>query len=227
MTLATIQPLTRLILSAGIIFGVLAAVAATSSAIFSTDPATITGNTFATGGADLLIAAPNGSLPGTYGTSIQGADISGMMPGEEKKFDFWLKNASQGAVELDLTAELTQITFADSAEQPLSTNETELDTTLTVLISCDVSNASLRDGASTTKNLATWQSDGVTALDQTTSISTNATPGRLGENDGTDNGVGSDEAKCTMTAKLDPNSNAKATATSFNAQFVGTQSEEE
>ncbi len=225
MNVSTLQPIARLLLSAGIVFGVLAAVAATSSAIFQSNPAKVAGSTFSTGSADLLIAPHAGTGPGTYSTSTPGATITDLIPGQQKNFDFWLKNAGQGDIELNLTGDVTNIVLTDKNNQTLTADATDLDTSLKILIKCDVMNTTLRDGASTVKDLATWNTDAPEALDETTVISANITPGRLAKNDGTNNGTGPDEAHCTMTATLENSSTANATSASFDAEFVGTQAQ--
>lgn len=202
-------PTFRLLTSVGVIFGVLAAVAGVSSALFTSDPATASANTFTTGSANLSIAPDSAGTPGTYGSSITGANITGLTPGESATFVFWLKNDSTDTLELDLFADLANITANG-----------DLGSMLKVQFTCDnkTNNSSQRDGDTTSKSLTTWGTDVAEQMNQ----GTDTTPGRLGAS-GAANGSGSDEAKCTMTATLDPASNSPATNATFDAVFTGTQ----
>lgn len=210
MTYANILPTARLLGSGAIVFGVLAAVAGISSALFTSSPATATPNTFATGSANLQIASNSGSNPVLpYGTSIPGASVTGLTPGESEDFVFWLKNSSTDNMELDLAADLANIV-----------KPSDLDSKLKVKFSCDVkaSSTTERDGDTTEKTLTTWDTDPPEQMNQ----GADTIPGRLGKN-GTANGAGSDEAKCTMTTTLDESSTSSNTSASFDAVFTGTQ----
>lgn len=203
----TMQPSLRLLMSGLVIFATLAAVAGVSSALFTSEPAIADDNTFTTGSADLLIAADDGLFG--YGSSIAGADVSGLTPGEEANFTFWLKNASDDTMELDLTGDLTDISDLTG---------TDFDTTMSVAFSCDVKNSTSRDGGIAAKNLGTWDTDPAASMDD----GHHALSGALGPSDVTD-GSGSDEAECTMSVTLDESSTSQDSTASFDAEFVGTQ----
>jgi hypothetical protein len=209
MTLTAAAPMMRLVVSGLVIFAVLAAVAGVSGALFTSAPAIATDNTFTTGSADLQIASDVSNAPGTYGSSIPGADVSGLLPGDEETFTFWLKNNSAGDLELDLAAALTNISAATG---------TDLESNLTVNITCDNSSAN-RDGGTGAQNITDWAAE-------TSAVSLNdghhALSGRLGASNAT-NGSGTDESKCTMTATLASASTAAAQTVSFDAEFTGTQ----
>lgn len=80
------------------------------------DSATTTANTFATGNADLQIAV-NSTDPLVFSDSIAGPNFSGILPGQTKNFDFWLKNNSTATLTLDLTADVSSITPSEDGAQ--------------------------------------------------------------------------------------------------------------
>lgn len=190
------------------VFGVLAGVAGVSRALFTSAPATATANSFSTGSADLQIASDVSNSPGTYGTSIPGATVSDLTPGKTSTLVFWLKNNSSGDMELDLASDLANVTAGT------------LGSSLNIKFTCDnkTSSSTARDGETSNKTLTAWDTDAAEPVNQ----GTDTTPGRLGPN-GTANGSGSDEAKCTMTTTLDPTSNSQGASASFDAVFTGTQ----
>ncbi|MEX1997408.1 MAG: TasA family protein [Candidatus Andersenbacteria bacterium] len=210
MTLTNIHPTMRLLVSGAVILAVLAAVAGVSSALFS-DTATLENSTFATGNVDLLIAQ-EGNSPVAYLNSIQGPVVENMLPGQTSEFEFWLKNNSsaESEVSLDLSVLIENI-------QTLPANSTDIKEDLSVGFSCDVGDdgETLGDGSVDAKPLSDWENDG--------GIPTGGL-GTLGPNDGTVDGEGSDEARCTMTATLDINSEATNKSVNFDAEFTGTQS---
>lgn len=206
MTLTNIQPALRFLFSASIVFAVVAAVAATSGAFSTVTPASAEDITFTTGTASLLIAADSSGIPSTYGQSITGPTFTGLTPGEEETFTFWLKNNSDDDMELDLSADLFEKTSGDTLEDDLD-----------IIFSCDVRSSTNRDGDSPEKSLAAWYTDLKEALDE----GGDPFPGRLGGNDGVGNGTSDDEAKCVMTTTLDPTSDAQGVTVSFDADFTG------
>lgn len=193
----------RLITSGLIVFGVLAAVAGLSSALFQSNPVSMTPNTFATGSASLQIALDNQGTPGEYTTLIGGADIDNLVPGGfGAPFYFWLKNTSTDPIELTLDADLTNIsTEGDLGEQ------------LRVQFTCDVADAVGDDGSTPSKSLNTW--DTLTPAG-TEAIGT-ATLGPVNDLDS------SDEARCRMDSTLGVDSTASNMDASFNALFTGEQ----
>ena len=202
-------PTLRLLTSALVIFGALAAVAGVSSALFS-DSATLENSTFATGeGADLLIAPEGPESPGTYADSILGPTITNMLPGDTETFTFWLKNNSDSeTLSLDLSTIIENV------------NSLPVDSTLrddlSVGFTCDVGDddSTTPDGPGITpKTLNDWDND----------VSAMTGLGTLGPNDGTVNGIGSDEAECIMTATLSSSSTAENNSVNFDAEFTGTQ----
>ncbi|TSC72098.1 MAG: hypothetical protein G01um101438_726 [Parcubacteria group bacterium Gr01-1014_38] len=190
----------RLITSGLIVFGVLAAVAGLSSALFTTNPVTISGNTFSTGTAGLGIAR---DWDEKYEDSIKGEMFDDLVPGGDPAHsDFWLWNRSTAPIELNLQTELLKITAPDDLKQDLM-----------IAFSCDVGNDGPgdRDGSIPAMSLADWEKKGVIGK-----------LGILGEN-GPPDGKGTDEARCTMTANLDEKSNAQGETATFDAQFTGEQ----
>lgn len=83
------------------------------------DSATVSGNTFSTGDSNLQIAANNAGIPGTYGESITGPTFTGIFPGQTKTFEFWLKNSSTAAINLDLLADVSAINPTDNITQTI------------------------------------------------------------------------------------------------------------
>lgn len=187
-------PSLRLVTGTLMIFGVLAAVAGVSTALFS-DTVSIQNSTFATGTADLEIATDLDGVPGTYGDSILGADVSGMVPGQSEDFDFWLHNASGGTLSLDLSAIVNDISGGAGIRADLMVGFT-----------CP-------DGSILPKSLDDWEDD----------LAPTGGLGTLTPADGTVDGTGTDEAPCTMTATLDSDSTASGESATFDAVFTGTQ----
>jgi hypothetical protein len=201
----------RLVISGAVVFATLAGVVGVSRALFVSAPATATDSTFSTGSANLLIASDAGVLPGTYGASIPGANVTDMTPGEERTFTFWLKNDSPGNMELDLASDLADISLTPS---------TDLGTALSLDFDCDVKNSTNRDGETPVKNVNAWDADAAEPVDDPVDAST--TRGQLGPSGAAD-GVGTDEAECVMTTALDSGSTAQSATASFDAVFTGTQ----
>ncbi len=192
----------RLLLSAVVIFGTLAAVAGLSQALF-TDTATIENSTFATGSVDLVIAKDDAeNSPVLYGPSIGGPNVSGMFPGGGDTFMFWLKNQSDGPASLDLSALINDINGSATLKDDLM-----------VGFSCDVGDDGTADGTIAPKPLSDWGDDAL----PTSGL------GTLTPDDGTNNGTGTDEAKCIMTALLDAGSTASGQNVNFDSEFTGTQ----
>ncbi len=132
----------KIAFSAVSIFGALALMAGTTFALFD-DSATQTGNTFAVGNADLQIAPDVTGNPGTFVETIPGPSFSGMFPGQTKTFDFWLKNNSLAAIDLNILADVTSVV------DPVDANDT-IDNVLLVSWTCDISgNGSLGDETAT------------------------------------------------------------------------------
>lgn len=204
-----LRPTLRLVFSAAMIFAVLAAVAGVSSALFTSAPAIASDSTITTGSADLLIAEDTGSGPGTYSALIDGADITGLTPGETEEFSFWIQNTSTDTIELDLAADLTNIS---------DLTDTDFGTTMMVGLECDVQTTGTRDGSILAKSLGTWDTDLAALLDD----GHHALSGILGPS-GPADGTGTDEAKCTMTIALDEASTSDSSAASFDTELVGTQ----
>jgi len=190
----------RLITSGLIVFGVLAAVAGLSSALFTTNPVTISGNTFSTGTAGLGISL---DWDERYAESIEGKTFENLVPGgDPEHFNFWLWNSSTAPIELNLWTQLLQITAPDDLKQNLM-----------IAFSCDVGNdgEGPGDGSIPAMSLAGWKEKGVIGQ-----------LGTLGET-GAPDGHGTDEARCTMTAHLDEKSNAQGATATFDAKFTGQQ----
>lgn len=121
----------RIAMSALSIMSSLAIVGGTTFALFD-DSVTQTANTFAVGDANLQIAIDTGSGPGTFGETIVGPSFTGMFPGQTKTFEFWLRNSSTAAIDLDLVADVTAIV------DPVDANDL-IDNTLLVSWVCDLS----------------------------------------------------------------------------------------
>lgn len=101
--------------------------------------ATATNNTFATGNADLQIALDTGNNTEVFGSNIAGPTFTGILPGQTKTFNFWLKNNSTTPIGLDVTADVSGIDPADD-------NSQVIDNTLLVSWTCDTNgNNSLGD----------------------------------------------------------------------------------
>ncbi|MDP2671683.1 MAG: hypothetical protein Q8P13_04485 [bacterium] len=81
----------------------LAAVVGITLAVF-TDTATLSNNTLSTGDADLQIAEWTGSACGSFASSTPGIDSDDLAPGQEEVLPFCLKNNSDSAISLDITA---------------------------------------------------------------------------------------------------------------------------
>ena len=193
----------RLITSGLIVFGVLAAVAGLSSALFTTNPVTISGNTFSTGTAGLGIAR---DWDEGYHESIEGEEFGDLVPGGTKYSQaFWLWNRSTAPIELNLHTQLLDITAGE-----------DLMENLLIAFACDVGNDNPEDqgpgdGHTDLMSLADWKIKGVIGG-----------LGTLGEK-GLPDGHGTDEARCTMTARLDEKSNAQGATATFDAEFTGEQ----
>lgn len=111
---------------------------------FFTDQATSTNNTFSAGNADLQIAV---DVVGSevFADTIAGPNFTGMFPGETRNFDFWLKNNSASAINLNLTADVDDILPAADGVQ-------DIDNELLVRWTCDLDgNLSLGDETPTSE----------------------------------------------------------------------------
>src|SRR3989344_8510273 len=99
----------RIALSIASIAAAAALIVGATFAFFS-DTSTSEENTFSTGSADLQIA-PDEESPGTYANDISAPAINetGLFPGFEKDYVFWLKNNSSALIGLDLTAEFDNV----------------------------------------------------------------------------------------------------------------------
>ncbi len=212
MTTVSLQPIARLVLSAGIIFGVLAAVAATSSALLETNEATATGNDFTVASSDILeIALDVNNGPGAYSTTLTDAfSATNMVPGDTREFKFWLRNTTTNDIELNLFADLANYTFMHDAASITSSN-TELDSKMKVQFLCDVIGSG---------------SDGNT-LDQTLTSWTTSTTTKKQFNDGGTAVLGAtaatNQAQCTMKVTLDASSEDEGDSATFDAIFSGEQ----
>ena len=91
--------------------------------------ATATSNTFATSTANLQISVDPGGADGTFFPTVNGDDFSGVLPGQTKSFNFWLKNNSSD-MSMTLTADVSAITDAEDSVQ-------QLDNELKVSWTCD------------------------------------------------------------------------------------------
>jgi hypothetical protein len=210
----------RLLRSFFILFIAIAAATGATAAALLSNPASATSVTYSTASADLLIA-PNiaGNNPGVYGSSISGDVFTGLAPGDSRSFSFWLKNSGTGTFDLDLFADLNNITYKDSADVALTESQTDLDTTMSVSFTCNVSNSTTRDGSTPAKTLTAWQADEPHTLSNGGHIDS----GALEPDNGTSNGTGRDEARCTMTTTVNPSSTAKETSAVFDVSFTGQQ----
>lgn len=201
MKLPQFSPLLRLATSGAMIFGVLAAVAGVSSAIFTTPPATAAANSLSTGNASLLIAPdPISGEPavGDYTTSIPGAALTGLLPGgAAKTFKFWLKNESDTPIRLDSFADLRNIVKPG-----------DLGSNLSIAFACNVQGLSGVDGAIAAKTLDDWDDD-VAPVGGLGTLHTK--------------GTASAKADCTMTASLAAASTSQGTTATFDVDFTGTQ----
>lgn len=129
MTLPTISINPRIALSIATIGASAALLVGATVAVF-TDSVTQDSNTFAVGNGNLQIAPDTVSGPGVFVESIDGPSFNGMFPGQTKTFDFWLKNSSDAAIDLDLVADVTAIT------DPIDENDA-IDNVLLVSWLCD------------------------------------------------------------------------------------------
>ncbi len=120
----------KIVFSVVSIFSALAIMGGATFAAFS-DTATTTGNTFATGNADLQVAPDVSGNAGTFVETMPGPTFSGMFPGQTKTFDFWLKNNSTATIPLDLTADISAINPSNDGDQ-------QLDNVLLVSWLCDI-----------------------------------------------------------------------------------------
>ena len=111
------------------IMGSLAIMGGVTFALFD-DSATAQSNTFATGNADLQISLDTGGVPDGFGSTVDGPDFTGVLPGQTRTYDFWLKNNSSDPIVLDLTADVNAITPADDPDQ-------DIDNALLVRWVCD------------------------------------------------------------------------------------------
>lgn len=144
----------RIVLSAVSIVGALAVMGGATFAAF-TDSATATNNTFATGNPSLLLSAdPGGSEPSFLDT-IAGPSFSGLVPGDTKIFPFWIKNASDGDVNFDVTGDVASIV-----------EDADLDDALLVSWKCDQSgDNSLADETPTSEfSPRAWLAGGNTSV---------------------------------------------------------------
>lgn len=72
--------------------------------------ATLSGNTFASGNAELKIAPDVNNAPGNYEASIPGFSGTGnIFPGYSENFTFWLKNTSDSDMELNNIAKFVNV----------------------------------------------------------------------------------------------------------------------
>lgn len=128
--------------SAMSIFSALAIAGGTTYALLD-DSVTATGNTFATGTANLEISLDNAGSPLGYGVTIEGPDFTGILPGESRSYDFWLRNNSTDPIVLDLNADVTTI-------NPASDGAQDIDNALLVKWLCDLNfNDDLSDETAT------------------------------------------------------------------------------
>lgn len=91
--------------------------------------ASATSNTFATSTAELLISSDPSGTEGTFSPTVDGQDFSGVLPGQTKTFNFWLKNNSSDMA-MSLVADVSAIVDADDSSQ-------QLDNQLLVSWTCD------------------------------------------------------------------------------------------
>lgn len=118
----------KIAMSALSILGALTIMGGATFAAFG-DTATATANTFATGIAALKISQDN-SGPVSFLDTIPGPNFAGIIPGQTKNFDFWLKNESDTAITLNLTADVNAISPLDDPTQ-------DIDNVLLVSWNCD------------------------------------------------------------------------------------------
>lgn len=146
------------------IISIVSALALLSGATFAffSDQATSNGNTFSTGNADLQIAA---DVEGTevFTDSITGPNFSGLFPGETREFDFWLKNNSLSAIDLNLVADVSAINPTDDATQ-------EIDNALLISWVCDTDgNGGVADNTPTAEfSPRAWLNGGNASLESLT-----------------------------------------------------------
>jgi hypothetical protein len=214
MTLTNTQPVARLIMSAAIIFGVLAAVAAASNALLQTNNATATGNDFSVASADILeIAADVNNGPGPYATTLLDAfNAAGMVPGDTREFKFWLRNTTNDDIELHLFGDLANYVFTHDATS-ISSTATELDANMKIKFLCDVIN-STNDGNTPEQTLTAWTSSAATGkqqFDDEGTVVLGATPSNT------------NQAQCTMRVTLDSDSEDEGDSVQFDAIFSGEQ----
>jgi len=195
----------RLILSAGIIFGVLAAVAAASSALLQTNNATAATNTFSVASGDILQIAPDvNNGPGTYSTNLTNAfNAAGMLPGDTRQFKFWLKNTTADNIQLHLFGNLANYVFS---------GDTDLNSKMKVQFLCDVINTG-DDGNTPEQTLSTWTTSPTTGkkmFDQGGTAILGTTPT-------------TNQAQCTMKVTLDSSSTDAGDSVQFDAIFNGEQ----
>lgn len=119
----------KIAMSAVSILAAIALMGGTTFAFF-TDQASSTNNTFSTGNADLDIAPDTGTGPGGFAETISGPNFTGIIPGETRNFDFWLRNNSSTALGLDLLADISAINPVLDADQ-------EIDNVLLISWNCD------------------------------------------------------------------------------------------
>ena len=82
------------------------------------DTATSQNNTFATGDANLQIAADDNNSPGSYGNFIPAPAVNetGIYPGFTKNYKFWLKNTSTSTINLNLAVDLSDIVTTGNSD---------------------------------------------------------------------------------------------------------------
>jgi predicted ribosomally synthesized peptide with SipW-like signal peptide len=122
------------------------------------DTVTATNNTFAVGNADLQISPDSGGTATGFADTITGPSFTGMFPGQTKTFEFWLKNNSQAAIDLDLKADIENIVNATDVTD-------EIDNTLLVSWVCDTSgNGGLEETPTAEFSPRAWQDGGDAGL---------------------------------------------------------------
>lgn len=211
MKLPQFSPLLRLATSGALVFGVLAAVAGVSSALLTTNTVTAAPNTFSTGTASLEIGSDSGGGPVGYGLTIPGPTESNLVPGDTRVFTFWLRNTSSTAIDLHLIGDLANYVFKNGATV-ITDGDTDLDSKMKVIFNCDVEGSS-NDGSTLDKTLTSWSTStpsGDEKFDQGGTAVLGSTPA-------------TDEAKCTMSLKLDSTSVSTNHTAIFDAIFHGEQ----
>lgn len=136
-------------------FSIITALALTAGATFAlfTDQASSNNNSFTSGNASLEIAEDTGSGPGTFSPSIAGVTFNNIFPGFDDRHLFWLKNTSTSPIDLNLTADLADLTGGPA----------ELDDALLIKWICDTSgNGGFEagDAESSEFSVAAWLSGG-------------------------------------------------------------------